>query len=59
MEPPLHRPRHDEPGSAEAVHKMLSTHTGKRDIGMAWKPPGAGNGLAQHRRDLFVLNSSS
>jgi hypothetical protein len=36
MEPPLHRPR--QPRSAEAVHKMLSTHTGKRDIGMAWTP---------------------
>ena len=33
---------------------MLGAYSGERYIGMAWKPPGAGDGLAQHRRDLLV-----
>jgi hypothetical protein len=54
MKPPLHRPRHDQPRSTEAIHQMLGAYSGERYIGMAWKPPGAGDGLAQHRRDLLV-----
>jgi hypothetical protein len=33
---------------------MLCTCPGKRYIGMAWKSPSAGDGPAQHHRDLLV-----
>ena len=37
---------------------MLCTYPGERHIGIAWKSPSAGDGLAQHRRDLLVDSSS-
>jgi hypothetical protein len=54
MQPPLYWSRHDQPCSPEAVHQMLRAYPRKRYIGIAWKSPGAGDGLAQYHRDLLV-----